>query len=146
MDVMWSSRATKMTPLAISEMGLSVYPGSLKIRTILASILPPCTGQVYAREPCGLMLHVFLGEMGTAGGEHCLLSECSGDPWASWGGYVLNSYVLKPFPEPHRLISSYTWSVYYSIRQESLSWQLSILQTSEFPLLLPTWHRVTSFS
>lgn len=49
-----------MTPLALSEMGLSVYPGSLKIRTILASIRPPCTGQVYAREPCGLMLHFSL--------------------------------------------------------------------------------------
>lgn len=60
MDVTGSSRATKMTLLAISEMVLSVYSGSLKIRTILASILPPCTGQVYAREPCGLMLHFSL--------------------------------------------------------------------------------------
>lgn len=49
-----------MTLLAISEMGLSVYPGSLKIRTILAIILPPCMGQVYAREPCGLRLHFSL--------------------------------------------------------------------------------------
>lgn len=94
-----------MTLLAISEMVLSVYSGSLMIRTILASILPPCTGQVYAREPCGLMLYFFLG---TAGGEHCLLSECSGDPWDSLGGYALNSYILKPFPKRHRLISSYT--------------------------------------
>lgn len=49
MDVMWSSRAIKMTLLAISEMVLSVYSGSLKIRTILVSILPPFMGQVYAR-------------------------------------------------------------------------------------------------
>lgn len=60
MDVTGSSRATKMTLLAISEMVLSVYSGSLKTRTILASILPPCMGQVYAREPCGLMLHFSL--------------------------------------------------------------------------------------
>lgn len=38
MDVRWSSRAIKTTLLAISEMVLPIYSGSLKIRAILGGI------------------------------------------------------------------------------------------------------------